>query len=90
MDGLCGLAVTDLDYPQRSAHTLAARELSTYDKLNPTWSSLINNDQLAEPAWLVADLKAWQDPVSQDKLLKIQREIGKSLISTCTPLDLTA
>lgn len=80
------MVVTDLEYPLRAAHTLIARQLATFDKLNPSWSSSITSDVPydREPSWMIADLKDWQDPSSQDKITKIQRELGIIIIHSIT------
>jgi len=75
MDGLCGIVVADLDYPDRVAFSLINKELADFEKATEGKWATITEDQDLAPAWMAEDLKKYQDPNEADKLLKIQKNL---------------
>lgn len=74
-DGLSGVVIADMEYPQRVAYSLITKTLMEYEKAtNGKWNG-ITTDQSAVPEGMKNDLKKFQDPQNGDKLTKIQKDL---------------
>ena len=73
-DRLCGVCVTDQDYPKRVAYGLINQFLMEYEKENPQWKSE-EKDLDEEPTFLATNLSKFQNPKEADKILKIQNDL---------------
>jgi len=77
LDGLCGIAVSDLDYPQRVVYSLINKVLAEFEKQSADKWKLVEADQELEPPFLVEQMRAYQDPNSADKISQIQKELDE-------------
>jgi synaptobrevin family protein YKT6 len=82
-DGLCGIVISDNEYPERVAHTLISKMLNDFDKCyNIQEWKLINKDsndkfESFSNNQLTKYIKDYQDPKNNDQLLKIQQNLDE-------------
>jgi synaptobrevin family protein YKT6 len=74
-DGLCGVVVTDEEYPSRVAYSLLNKTLDQYNDADPGWSSA-TQDKNDECKFLNENLGLFQDPRASDKLCRIQDSLN--------------
>lgn len=81
-EGICGVIVTDKDYPVRPAYTLLNKVLEDYLVAHPptSWSTVAEtNDSLQMPE-LNEIIKKYQDPGQADAIMKVQQELDDTKI----------
>ncbi|KAI8801314.1 Longin-like domain-containing protein [Cladochytrium replicatum] len=79
-DGLAGVAVTDFDYPRRTAHTVINKILDEFSQRYPSpqqWRNLVPDTSFPE---LREYLGRFQDPHNADPFLRVQRELDETKI----------
>ncbi|KAG9240899.1 Longin-like domain-containing protein [Calycina marina] len=79
-EGICGIIITDHEYPPMVAHQLLSKVCDEFLSANPR-SSWANNaaPQLAMPE-LKDYLAKYQDPAQADSIMKIQKELDETKI----------
>ena len=74
-DGICGVAVTDGEYPPRVAFAAIGECMISFVNDNPNWGGIKNQIEY-EP--INANLQKFQDPKNGDKITKIQSDLDET------------
>lgn len=81
-EGLCGVIVTDSDYPVRPVYTLLNKVLEDYLVAHPpaTWTSVVETNESLQMPQLNDIVKKYQDPSQADAIMKVQQELDETKI----------
>ncbi|PSS00628.1 Longin-like domain-containing protein [Coniella lustricola] len=79
-EGVCGIVITDHEYPQLVAHQLLSKVVDEFLGQHPlsTWKT--GSPTLAMPQ-LKEYITKYQDPQQADSILKIQKELDETKIT---------
>mmetsp|Transcript_10770 Transcript_10770/g.14898 ORF Transcript_10770/g.14898 Transcript_10770/m.14898 type:complete len:202 (+) Transcript_10770:103-708(+) len=75
-NGICGLVVSDEEYPVRVAFSMITDLVNKYMKEESKWQE-ITKDVEASPEFMQTALEKYQDPKEADKVLKIQQTVDE-------------
>mmetsp|Transcript_13926 Transcript_13926/g.16638 ORF Transcript_13926/g.16638 Transcript_13926/m.16638 type:complete len:202 (+) Transcript_13926:81-686(+) len=75
-NGICGLVVSDEEYPVRVAFSMITDLVNKYIKEESKWQE-ITTDAEASPDFMKTALEKYQDPKEADKVLKIQQTVDE-------------
>lgn len=78
-EGICGIMISDHQYPALVAHQLLSKVVDEFLAKNPRSSWSTGNPQLQMPE-LKEYLDKYQDPAQADSILKIQKELDETKI----------
>lgn len=81
-EGLCGVLITDKEYPVRPAYTLLNKILDEYSVAHPTntWKSVSETNESLKMQNLDLYIKKYQDPSQADAIMKVQQELDETKI----------
>lgn len=88
-EGICGVIVTDKDYPVRPAYTLLNKLLEDYLVQHPPsqWEKVTETDQSLQMTGLNDTIKRYQDPSQADAIMKVQQELDETKIVLHNTID---
>jgi len=78
-EGICGVIISDHDYPALVAHQLLSKVVDEFLTSHPRHEWATGTSTLEVPE-LQRDLEKYQDPKQQDSLLKIQQQLDETKI----------
>lgn len=81
-EGICGVLITDKDYPVRPAYTLLNKVLDEYLVAHPAdqWKSITATNDSLKMAELSTYISKYQDPAQADAIMKVQQELDETKI----------
>ncbi|QLL32395.1 hypothetical protein HG536_0C05640 [Torulaspora globosa] len=81
-EGLCGVLITDKEYPVRPAYTLLNKILDEYAIAHPasSWKSVAQTNDSLKMQNLDMYIKKYQDPSQADAIMKVQQELDETKI----------
>ncbi|QLG71655.1 hypothetical protein HG535_0B07010 [Zygotorulaspora mrakii] len=81
-EGLCGVLITDKEYPVRPAYTLLNKILDEYLVAHPAkdWSSISETNGSLNMKELELYIRKYQDPSQADAIMKVQQELDETKI----------
>ncbi|GAV52590.1 hypothetical protein ZYGR_0AG05810 [Zygosaccharomyces rouxii] len=88
-EGICGVIVTDKDYPVRPAYTLLNKLLEDYLVQHPPsqWEKVPETNQSLQMAELNDTIKRYQDPRQADAIMRVQQELDETKIVLHNTID---
>ncbi|KAF2834723.1 snare-like protein [Patellaria atrata CBS 101060] len=78
-EGICGLIISDHEYPSLVAHQLLSKIVDEFLTKNPR-SAWANSDSLVPFPELKDYIVKYQDPQQADSIMKIQKELDETKI----------
>jgi synaptobrevin homolog YKT6 len=78
-EGICGMIISDHQYPKLVAHQLLSKILDDFLAAHPK-SSWANGQAVAVPE-LKTHISKYQDPSQADSIMKIQKELDETKIT---------
>eukprot|EP01083_Nonionella_stella_P021744 60228_1 len=76
-DGLAGVVIADLEYPERTAHGIVVKMLTEFrNKHGDRWANVEADDSLPLP-WMDSALQRFQNPAEADKIEAVKQEIER-------------
>lgn len=81
-EGVCGILITDKEYPVRPAYTLLNKVLDEYITQHPAiqWKSITETNSSLNFPELEAYLKKYQDPSQADSIMRVQQELDETKV----------
>lgn len=79
-EGVCGIAITDHEYPSLVAHQLLSKCVDEFLSAHPRSAWATGTPTLVMPEFK-AYLNKYQDPQQADSILKIQKELDETKIT---------
>lgn len=81
-EGLCGVLITDKEYPVRPAYTLLNKILDEYMIAHPVsdWKNVSETNASLHMKELEMYIRKYQDPSQADAIMKVQQELDETKI----------
>lgn len=81
-EGICGVLITDKEYPVRPAYTLLNKILDEYLVAHPPadWESVTETNESLKMKELELYISKYQDPSQADAIMKVQQELDETKI----------
>ncbi|KAL3230493.1 Uncharacterized protein RNJ44_00942 [Nakaseomyces bracarensis] len=81
-EGICGVLITDKDYPVRPAYTLLNKVLDEYLVAHPAdqWKNIQATNDTLKMSELSTYISKYQDPAQADAIMKVQQELDETKI----------
>lgn len=81
-EGLCGVLITDKEYPVRPAYTLLNKILDEYLVAHPPkdWKTVQETNESLKMRELDLYIRKYQDPSQADAIMKVQQELDDTKI----------
>lgn len=81
-EGICGVLITDKEYPVRPAYTLLNKILDEYIVAHPPadWESVTETNESLKMKDLELYISKYQDPSQADAIMKVQQELDETKI----------
>ncbi|CAL9737922.1 hypothetical protein MOSE0_M11386 [Monosporozyma servazzii] len=81
-EGLCGVLITDKEYPVRPAYTLLNKILDEYLVAHPPadWEKVTETNESLKMKELELYISKYQDPSQADAIMKVQQELDETKI----------
>ncbi|AAS52793.1 AER109Wp [Eremothecium gossypii ATCC 10895] len=81
-EGLCGVLITDKEYPVRPAYTLLNKVLDEYLVAHPPaeWRDIAQTSDQLKLRELEMYLAKYQDPSQADSIMRVQQELDETKI----------
>lgn len=81
-EGICGVLITDKEYPVRPAYTLLNKILDEYLVAHPPadWESVTETNESLKMKDLELYISKYQDPSQADAIMKVQQELDETKI----------
>ncbi|AGO12460.1 AaceriAER109Wp [[Ashbya] aceris (nom. inval.)] len=81
-EGLCGVLITDKEYPVRPAYTLLNKVLDEYLVAHPPaeWRDIAQTNDQLKLRELEMYLAKYQDPSQADSIMRVQQELDETKI----------
>lgn len=81
-EGLCGVLITDKEYPVRPAYTLLNKILDEYSIAHPasSWKAVTETNESLKMPELDMYIRKYQDPSQADAIMKVQQELDETKI----------
>eukprot|EP00472_Partenskyella_glossopodia_P000006 CAMPEP_0197541590 /NCGR_PEP_ID=MMETSP1318-20131121/67245_1 /TAXON_ID=552666 /ORGANISM="Partenskyella glossopodia, Strain RCC365" /LENGTH=194 /DNA_ID=CAMNT_0043100783 /DNA_START=551 /DNA_END=1135 /DNA_ORIENTATION=+ len=76
-NSICGMVVSDEEYPVRVAFSMITDLLNKYMKAVPTWNEFKTDNTAAPPQFMQEAIEKYQNPKEADKVLKIQQTVDE-------------
>lgn len=88
-EGICGVIVTDADYPVRPAYTLLNKLLEDYLVQHPPnqWQNITETNEGLQMTQLHDTIKKYQDPGQADAIMRVQQELDETKIVLHNTID---
>lgn len=81
-EGICGVLITDKEYPVRPAYTLLNKILDEYLVAHPKeeWADVTETNDALKMKQLDTYISKYQDPSQADAIMKVQQELDETKI----------
>lgn len=81
-EGICGVLITDKEYPVRPAYTLLNKVLDEYLVAHPveSWKDVSATNDSLKMNELEGYIAKYQDPAQADAIMKVQQELDETKI----------
>lgn len=81
-EGICGVLITDKEYPVRPAYTLLNKILDEYLVAHPPkdWETIESTNDSLKMVELDTYIRKYQDPSQADAIMKVQQELDETKI----------
>ncbi|AET40880.1 palmitoyltransferase YKT6 Ecym_7023 [Eremothecium cymbalariae DBVPG len=81
-EGICGVLITDKEYPVRPAYTLLNKVLDEYLVAHPPleWKDIAQTNDSLKLKELDLYLSKYQDPSQADSIMRVQQELDETKI----------
>ncbi|CCK70638.1 palmitoyltransferase YKT6 KNAG_0E03840 [Huiozyma naganishii CBS 8797] len=81
-EGICGVLITDKEYPVRPAYTLLNKVLDEYLVAHPPadWENITETNDSLKMSELQTYISKYQDPSQADAIMKVQQELDDTKI----------
>ncbi|CAR26604.1 hypothetical protein ZYGR_0H04220 [Zygosaccharomyces rouxii] len=88
-EGICGVIVTDKDYPVRPAYTLLNKLLEDYLIQHPPsqWQNITETNASLQMTDLNDMISRYQDPSQADAIMRVQQELDETKIVLHNTID---
>lgn len=82
-EGICGVLITDKEYPVRPAYTLLNKVLDEYLVAHPPiqWKDVTESDDSLKLKELDIYIAKYQDPSQADAIMRVQQELDETKIT---------